>query len=78
MKLSTYKTKDLYEGAYLCAQSQKLLELEMEGKFFWFIYEDQEKCQKLADEYWQGTAIVNAKGYASAIRDLKDRVFAQK
>jgi len=73
-----YKTKDLYEGAYLYAIGQKLLNLEEEERFYWFIFKNKSRCQELANQYWQGTAEVNAKKYASAIRDLKDRVFAQR
>lgn len=73
-----YKTKDLYEAALIYAKGQKLLNLEGESEFYWFVFEDKKTCEKLANKYWQGSAIVNAKTFADAIRTLKDRIFAQK
>ena len=72
-----YRTKDLYEASAIYASEKKLLRLEREGKFYWFIFEGSE-CEELADQYWTGEMNVNAKAYADAIRSLKDRVFAQK
>lgn len=73
-----FKTKDLYEAAAMYASAIPLITLEFDNKQYWFLFEEQEKCRKLSDEYWRGTLMVNAKGYADAIRTLKDRVFAQK
>ncbi len=75
---SCYKTKDLYEGSFLYAKGQKLLNLEKEKRFFRFVFNSKKQCERLSNDYWQGVADVNAKKYASAIRVLKDRVFAQK
>lgn len=41
-----YRTKDLYESACLYTLQQKLLGLEKEGTYFWFIYDDKQKCEK--------------------------------
>lgn len=73
-----YFTKDLWEAGYLYASEQKLIRLQKEGKFFWFIFLDKEISEKLALSYWNGEATVNPKAYSDAVRTLKDRLFAQK
>lgn len=73
-----FRTKDLYEASALYALNIPLSTLEFDNKQYWFLFDEQEKCRKLSDEYWRGTLMVNAKDYADAIRTLKDRVFAQK
>ena len=77
METSVYHTKDLYEAAALYAIGKKLLELEQEDRFYWFVFEGEE-CQELSDKYWSGEIKIDAKAYANAIRSLKDRVFAHK
>lgn len=77
-KNNVYLTKDLYEGALLYANHIKLLSLQKEGEYFWFIFEDKEKAESLSNKYWQREAQVNAKDYAEAIRSLKDRLYARK
>ena len=72
-----YRTKDLYEASAIYSSEKKLLRLEKEERFYWFIFEGSE-CVKLADKYWTGEMNINAKAYADAIRSLKDRIFAQK
>ena len=75
--MKNYKTKDLYEASAIYASGKKLLKLEEEGKFYWFIYKGNE-CGELANKYWSGELNLSAKVYADAIRTLKDRVFAQR
>lgn len=73
-----FKTKDLYEASFLCAVGKKLVNLEQEGKVFWFVFEDSQSCIKDINAYWQGEKEVNARDFAFAIKRLKDRIFAQQ
>ncbi len=73
-----YRVKDLYEAAVHYAKGQKLIQLEREGHFYWFIFSNKTQCEEVADAYWRGDCTVNAKAYADAIRTLKDRLFAQR
>ena len=77
-KNNTYYTKDLYEASFLYAHQQKLLGLEKDCKFFWFIFKDKSACEELSVAYWAGEIEINAKAYSDAIRTLKDRLFAIK
>ena len=73
-----FKTKDLYEAAFLYADRRKLVRLERDGNIFWFVFADRETCERVSLAYWQGEIDTNAKEYADAIRTLKDRIFAQR
>lgn len=74
-----YRTKDLGEAAALfCSESAKLLRLAKERDFFWFVFSNRQFCQDIANQYWFGELLVNAKTYQDALRSLKDRLFAQQ
>jgi len=73
-----YFTKDLGEAAGLICSSAKLLRLQKESRFFWFVFADKSLCEQLANEYWAGSLTLDAKRYSEALRSLKDRLFAQK
>jgi len=72
-----YRTKDLGEAGALVTKNVKLLRLENQGEFYWFVFEGS-NVKKIADEYWNGDLIVPAKIYNDSIRSLKDRLFAQR
>lgn len=71
-----YETRDLYEASSLLTIGRDLIELKKGGKDFVFIFKDQDKCNKIANEYWQGKLIINAKAYTNSIKELKDRLYA--
>lgn len=73
-----YITKDLGEAAALLCKSTKLLRLQGDETFYWFVFANKSKCRQIGDEYWFGTLKLNAKSYNEALRRLKDRLFAQK
>lgn len=75
---NTYRTKDLYEASTLYALNQKFLYLEKSQDYFWFIFENKEVCQEVADKYWRREVSVDAKTYSDAVRTLKDRLFSQR
>lgn len=73
-----FLTKDIYEAAALYAYGQKLLGLQRERTFFWFVFEGKVESEKLSQQYWQSENPIPPKSYADAIKTLKDRLFAQK
>lgn len=76
--MNEYFTKDIGEAAALLCKGAKLLRLQREGHFFWFVFSDKDSCQSLSNEYWFDQLLVNAKTYQDSLRTLKDRLFAQK
>lgn len=75
--MDKYKTKDIYEASCLVAKKAKLLTLEKQSNFYWFVFDNLNVCQKISDEYWRNELMVSAKDYSEAIRSLKDRLFAR-
>lgn len=71
-------TKDLGEAAALLCSSARLLRLQKENKFFWFVFANKSLCEQLANNYWSDGLKLDAKQYSEALRSLKDRLFAQK
>ncbi|OGH26144.1 MAG: hypothetical protein A3C30_03470 [Candidatus Levybacteria bacterium RIFCSPHIGHO2_02_FULL_40_18] len=73
-----YRTKDLSEAAALTAKGAKLLRLEQEQNFYWFVFADKNSCEHSSNAYWAGELQVDAKEYATSIKTLKDRLFARR
>lgn len=73
-----YRVKDLGEAAALLCKSAKLLRLEQEEGFSWFIFQSKDICQIISNNYWFGELLINAKSYQDALRTLKDRLFSQR
>jgi len=72
-----YKTKDIYEAAALLASKEKLVGLEKDSGFYWFVFGTRDASLKASDLFWRNELQVLAKDYADAIRTLKDRLFAR-
>ncbi len=72
-----YRTKDIGEGAALLALGIKLLRLDNEKNFFWFVFEDN-NTWKISDNYWSGDLKVSAKDYNDSYKTLKDRIFSRQ
>lgn len=73
-----YLTKDLGEAAALLCKSAKLLRLEQEQNFFWFVFADKSLCEESSNSYWASELQVSAKTYADSLKSLKDRLFARR
>lgn len=73
-----FRTKDLYEASVIYALGKKLLRLEDGSNQYWFVFADNEGSKRISDSYWAGDIEVNAKALVHSIKDLKDRVFAQR
>lgn len=70
-------TKDLGEAAALLTKGLKLIRLEKDSGFYWFVFE-KNNSQELSSSYWAGELLVIAKDFYDKMRSLKDRLFAQK
>lgn len=71
-----YKTRDLAESAALIVNGQKLTQVEKEGKVCWFIFEDEDKCKQISNQFFFGKLLVNAREYYEATARLKNRIFS--
>lgn len=77
MAINEYVTKDIGEASAILASGIKLLRLEQDGQFFWFIFQGKDTI-KTADKYWSGDLAVIAKNYNDSYKTLRDRIFARK
>lgn len=73
-----YKTRDLYEAAYLTAKGLNLKRLErsVSSSRCYFIFDNPPECKTTVTAFWNKQGIIDPKTYAEAIRNLKDRLFA--
>lgn len=76
---SIYRARDLSEAACLLTVGRLLLRLDPvgNGRGFFFVFDDEPLCLEIARSFWSGELTVSARAYATAIKTLKDRVFAQ-
>jgi len=73
-----YRTRDLYEAAYLVAKGLKVKKVEkvsLSSRCF-FVFDNPEKCRQIVVEFWNKEGSVEPKTYAEAVRNLKDRIYA--
>ena len=71
-----YSTKDLGEASAILAKRIKLLRIERKSGICWF-YFDKKFATPVADRYWAGELLIDAKRYNEAERNLKTRIFSQ-
>lgn len=76
MQGDEYKTKDIGEAAALHSSGIKLLRLDKDNNFFWFIFENTQ-TEEVSASYWSGDLIVKAKLYNDSFRNLKERIFSR-
>ncbi len=76
--MDTYKTKDIFEAAWIYSQEISLIRLEPDEKYFWFVFANKERCEALSSDYWSRKATGNIKHFVSSLKTLKDLVFSQK
>lgn len=76
--IEEYFTKDLGEAAALLCKGAKMIRLQRQENFFWFVFANKELCLNLSNDYWFNSLPINAKLYQETLRSLKDRLFAQK
>jgi len=76
--VSRYKTKDIFEASFLYAKQKYLIGLEKDGRYYFFVFkQNKNDCEKLSEQYWSGSAVVNAKDFVDSQKTLKDLVFSK-
>lgn len=76
-RVNEYRTKDIYIASVL-AVNQSPVNLQPESNFYWFVFNNPERCEQIVDDFWQNKLQVNAKDLVTAIKDLKTRVFTER
>lgn len=77
MITNTFPTKDLMIAACIAASDITLIDYKREENYLTFIFDEQEKCKQIEREWFAGTLTINARRFASAIKDLKSLVFSK-
>lgn len=72
-----YKTKDIFEAAWIYSQNGGFLWLEKDGKYYWFVFEDKTIAEPLSSQYWSQKAVGNIKQFVNSLKTLKDLVFSK-
>jgi hypothetical protein len=73
-----YKTKDIFEAAWIYSKDVPLLHLEPDGKYFWFAFDDLKTCTDLSSSYWSQTATGSIKAFVNSLKTLKDLIFSKQ
>lgn len=74
-----YKTKDLYEAAFLYALKNRLSGTENENGDVVFVFADSGKnCEKLVESFRTKQGTVVGRDYAEAVKTLKAMIYALK
>jgi hypothetical protein len=72
-----YKTKDIFEASWIYSQNIKLLGLEPDAKYFWFVFDNRNLCEPLSSDYWSQKANGNIKQFVNSLKTLKDLVYSK-
>jgi hypothetical protein len=64
-------TTDLYYSAYLQTSGLTMIRTDRDGSRIYFVFEDNEKLEKLAQNWTNYAGKVSAQLYANAIKNLK-------
>lgn len=84
-RIKEYATKDLHFASFLKVKGVTLLRLDDYGRDqrgqnpLYFVFEDRKLCEKLETAFWEGhgkEAVVNARDYMAAVKDLRSRLFS--
>ncbi len=70
-------TKDLAHAAALLTAGIKMIRLEREANFYWFVFEAT-GAEEVTNAYFSGDLKQPVKQYSMNMRFLKDRLFAER
>lgn len=76
--MDTYKTKDIFEAAWIFSQQIRLIKLEPGDKYSWFVFDQPSQCQMLSSSYWSQSATGNIRAFVNSYKTLKDLVFSKR
>ena len=71
-----FLTKDLQLAGLLYAKGVTFVGVNRNGKLCWFVFENHQLCERLQQQFFSKSVVINAKDYSDALRTLKDLVFA--
>jgi len=74
METDCFQTRDLWLAAALMAAGCKLQNLTWFNGRAFFIFQNKDRCEELAQAYWAGDLQVKAKSFTDGLRTLKDRL----
>lgn len=75
MESKVYKTKDLPGASFLLAKGRVLKEIERREGKCWFVFEDNEECENLVNEFYFGHSYSQVKSFYDAMQSLKTQIF---
>ena len=77
-----YKTKDFHTAAFMLACGEVKFHgvepHESDPKALAFVFSPKKLCERLELDFIGGTAMVNARTYANAMRQAKDAIYAKE
>lgn len=73
----TYKSADLQICAYFLLKELPIVKCSRNGRRVYFHFQDPERCKELVEEYFSGQALVSARDYSQATKQIKDMCFAE-
>lgn len=72
---NVYKTRDLAEAAALLSSDGILLEVERQDGVCWFVFDQSSICASLANKFYFGELLVNARTFHESMNRLKNMIF---
>ena len=76
--MQQYKTKDIFEAAWLYSQDTPLEGMDKDSSYYWFIFDSSNLTENLPEKYWKQTATGNIKRFVDSYKTLKDLLYSQK
>ena len=76
--MKTYSNKDFYLSSYLISNGCDLLDTKVESGITIFVFEKDEKVERLIARYYSLKSRVEPMAYGQAIRTLKSVIHASK
>lgn len=73
-----FRSKDIFVSAFLLTCQCQLNRLVPEKNFYWFEFEDKERCDELARSFFSGIGKAPARDLFNCFKSLKDMVYAEK
>lgn len=77
MAYIVFETRDTALAAALKVSGMKLIKLRFKGPVAFFIFDQRERCEQLADDYWTDKLQVPAKPLIISLRELKQMIYCQ-
>jgi hypothetical protein len=73
---SHFASRDLYLCSLLFAKGYQLISVDFDsnGAFYWFIFDQKEKCEKEEQAFLKNQVSVKAKDFSEAIKFMKRKV----